>query len=115
MSFLQNLEAEAAAFVKSAKAEIVSLAAKEEAAFKPLVAATENDIVTVGGPLVLTALGTVATSILTGGVNLAPVVSALVVGLGNAGKAIAVEDAQAGVQIIANQIRSAAAAAQPAA
>lgn len=109
MSFWTDLENSAKAWISNVyNNDIKPLYAKEAAAFKPLVKATEQDILTMGLPIVLAFM----TSPLAGAAKMASAVPQLISDLGAAGKAIAAADAQAGLQIIVNQVKDAATAAQ---
>lgn len=109
MSFsFANIEAQAKAWaVKEYENVLKPLIAKEAAAFKPLVKATEQDVITYGIPVLLTFFGQEGVA-LAGGAKMAAAVPALINALGAVGKQIAAADAQAGLQVIVGQIKDAA-------
>lgn len=113
-SFFQNIEAQAVAWVKNEYSNVIKpLIEKEAAAFKPLVQATEQEIIQLGLPIVLSFFGS-AGAAMTGAEKMGSAVAQLISQLGAAGKTIAVSDAQAGLQIIVGQVKDAATAAQAA-
>jgi hypothetical protein len=114
VSFFQNIEAQTVAWVKNEYANVIRpLIEKEAAAFKPLVRATEQEIIQLGLPIVLSFFGSSGAA-LTGAEKMGSAVSQLISQLGAMGKTIAVSDAQAGLQIIVGQVKDAAAGAQAA-
>jgi hypothetical protein len=111
MFSLATLEANAVAWIKNEYTNVIKpLVEKEAAAFAPLVKATEQDVITVGLPIVLSFFGQAGLA-MTGAAKMSAALSATISALGAAGKSIAVADAQAGLQIIVGQIKDAAAAA----
>jgi hypothetical protein len=112
--FFANIEAQAAAWVTNEFNNVIKpLVAKEAAAFKPLIQATEQEILQYGIPILLSFFGAAGAS-LTGSQKMGSAVSQLVSQLGAAGKSIAVSDAQAALQIAVNEIKKGAAAMQAA-
>jgi len=114
VSFFQNIEIQAIAWVKNEYNNVIKpLIEKEAAAFKPLVKATEQEVIQYGLPIVLSFFGA-AGAALSGTEKMGSAVSQLISQLGAMGKTIAVSDAQAGLQIIVGQVKDAAAAAEAA-
>ncbi len=110
--FFKNIEAPAIAGVKNEYRNVIRpLIEKEGAAFKPLVQATEQEIIQGGLPIVLSFFGSSGAA-LTGADKMGSAVSQLISQLGAMGTTIAVSDAQAGLQIIVGQVKVAAAVAQ---
>lgn len=111
-TFFQNVETQAKAWaVKEYETVLRPLIAKEAAAFKPLVTATEEDVITYGVPAVLAFFGQEGIAI-AGGAKMAAAVPTLINALGAVGKQIAAVDAQASLQIIVGQIKNTADALQ---
>lgn len=109
MSFWTDFEAQAKAYIAHIyNDDIKPLYAKEEAAFKPLVKATEQELLTYGLPIVLAFFG----SPLTGVAKMASAVPQLITALGAVGKQVAADDAQAALQIVVGQVKDAATAAE---
>lgn len=109
MSFWTNFETSAVAWIKREYENVIKpVFAKEAAAFKPLVKATEQDLLQYGLPIVLSFM----TSPLAGAAKMASAVPQLISDLGAVGKQIAAADAQAGLQILVGQVKDAATAAE---